>query len=115
MRKGQVIRQEIQWVVDDAADPANFKKYSSHGGSFQHRESGLVIASDWLATPGFGAVKDHIDLNPEELAAVGAAFQRLRESYTGAERARVWANVQNRFKYRAWAAYQFICSKIKSP
>lgn len=109
--KGSMIRQEIQWVVDDAGDPSKFKNYSSHGGSFQHRESGLVIASTWLGVPGFGSVKEHIELTPEELVFVGHAYMLLRQAYDAAQQAKTWENVKGRFKKRAQSVYRFITSK----
>jgi hypothetical protein len=107
-----MIRQEIQWVVDDSHDSHNFKTYSSCGGSFQHRESGLVIASDWLAVPGWGAIKDKIDLSVEEAAAVTEAFQRVKETYDVAHRAKTWDNVKRRFKNRADEVYRLIMEKV---
>jgi hypothetical protein len=107
-----MIRQEIQWIVDDSHDSHNFKRYSSCLGSFQHRESGLVIASDWLAVPGWGAIKERIDLNAEEAAAVAEAFQRVKETYDAAYRAKTWDDVKRRFKNRAQAVYQFISDKV---
>jgi uncharacterized protein Veg len=105
------IRMEIQWIVDDSHDPSKFKPYSSHGGSYQHRESKLVIASTWLGVSSFGSVKEHITLNEEEFVEIKESFERLKQAREQVIQAKVWSSVQVRFKKRAQAMYRFICDK----
>jgi hypothetical protein len=109
------VRIEIQWIVDDSHDPSKFKPYSSHGGSYQHRESKLVIASAWLGVSSFGSVKEFIALNDEEFVAIKESFERLSQARQQIIQAKVWASVQGRFKKRAQAMYRFICDKAGVP
>lgn len=106
-----MIRQEVQWLVDDSHDLSKFKPYSSLGGSYRHRETKLVIARDWLGVPGFGSIKDFVQLNEEELAAIKESYERVHGTREQARQAKIWADVQGRFKKRAQAVYQFIREK----
>lgn len=102
---------EIQWIVDDSHDSSKFKPYSSGWGSYQHRETKLIISDHWLGVPGFGSVRNYVHLTNDELAEVRKAFQRLHRNRQQMQEAKIWANVQGRFKKRARAMYRFICDK----